>query len=146
MDWQSLKNKLEYLYEKFPVYLGVAMGFLLISLSTVNIYNLFTNEAYTFLNMTSWIFMLACGIFIIVIGWRNLVRTIGLYALSLGFTRLIMRYEQMDFSDLASTLILLIPFLLAANLMYTGSSFSLGRVIRRTSMMPSDVCIISRQR
>ena len=64
---------MEYLYEKFPVYLGVAMGFLLISLSTVNIYNLFINEAYTLLNMTSWIFMLACGIFIIVIGWRNLV-------------------------------------------------------------------------
>ena len=135
MDHAGFRETLEKLYDAFPTYASLVMGILLLCLSAVGIYNDISDGTYTILTLSSWLIMMASGVFIVIVGRKDQVKTIGLYAISLGLTRVIVRCTAMDFNSFFSIAINFFPLLLAINLIYTGSHFALGRVIRRTSMM-----------
>ncbi len=73
----------------------------------------------------------------------DIFRLIGLYALILGFQRLYLRVVMMDWDEnVLDTIFSLIFIGLALNLMLTGISFTIGKVIRRSSMMITSLAMI----
>ena len=135
-DWQDVKERLLYIYSLGPSILGFIMGAMLVVRGCWGVYQYIYYPEISLVVGLAYIVMLVAGIFTICIGREDLVRTIGLYALTLGLTRALIRYDQLmqDYS-LTNLLIRLPMMLLALNLMYTGVSFMGGRVIRRMSMM-----------
>jgi len=141
MDRRALSRKAIHVYDVIPYYLGLAMGALLVVMGAVGVYNSMTEETKSVIVILSWILMLSCGTAILTLFRNNLVVTIGLYAVSLGLTRVAWRLTAMDMGSTISILINIIPLILAINLVYTGSSFTLGRVIRRTFMIATAVIL-----
>ncbi len=135
MDKENLKENVLKLYDAFPSALAVVMGVLLSLYGVYRMYLWMTDPAGTVLPAISAGVMIISGILIILLGRRDLVRTIGLYAISLGFTRFVLRYEILDFSDVVLFVPPMIMMALALNLMFTGISFTRGYVIRRKNMM-----------
>jgi len=137
MDWQRVRSELLCIYGVFPTFIAMVMGVLLTIRGIWEIYKYFSYGDMTGIALISHVVMLIAGIFIIIYGKKDMIRTIGLYALTLGFTRLLLRYEMIQSGTLGpvTTLMVAVMMALALNLMYTGISFARGLVIRRTSMI-----------
>ena len=143
VDRQEVKEKLLYIYSMGPAILGFIMGIMLIIRGSWGLYHFFALGDVSWVLGLAYGIMLAAGLFTIAIGKDDLVRTIGLYALTLGLTRTLMRYDQiMDDYSILNLLIRLPMMIVALNLMYTGVSFMGGRVIRRMSMMVTTFILI----
>ncbi len=135
MDRETLKKSILSAYDAFPSAMAIIMGVLLCIYGIYRAYVWYAGDMISVLPLISASVMLVSGVFIVLLGRHDLVRTIGLYALSLGLTRFILRYELLDFSNVLLCIPPLFMMLLALNLMYTGVSFTRGYVIRRRNMM-----------
>ena len=136
MGYQESKAKLLYLYDVFPLAIALVMGALMAARGSWQIYVDLTAGSST-ISLLSHVLMAVAGVFIILIGKKDMVRTIGLYAFTLGLTRALMRYEFImdDPSNILSMIYNGFMMLMALNLVYTGLSFARGLVVRRMSML-----------
>lgn len=136
MGFQEFKVRMLGFYRTFPVAIAMVMGALMVIRGSWQLYGAIVNGG-TIPNMAAFIIMAVAGAFIILWGRRDLVRTVGLYAITLGLTRVLMRYDVIvnPSSNILVVMVNWVLFLLALNLIYTGVSFARGMVIRRASMM-----------
>ena len=136
MDWKDVRKGLLQVYDMAPTILGIAMGLILIVRGGWGLVHLFYFNDITMIEGVAFTIMLLAGILVTVMRRIDLIRTIGLYALTLGLTRVMLRYVQLSADPSLYSILIYLPMLiLAFNLMYTGSSFMRGLVIRRMSMM-----------
>ncbi|MBQ3685308.1 MAG: hypothetical protein II933_02775 [Candidatus Methanomethylophilaceae archaeon] len=143
MGFQEFKVRMLGFYRTFPVAIAMVMGALMVIRGTWQLYGAMVNGG-TIPNMAAFIIMAVAGAFIILWGRRDLVRTVGLYAITLGLTRVLMRYDAIvnPSSNILVVIVSWILFLLALNLIYTGISFARGMVIRRASMIATAFAFI----
>lgn len=142
MDIQTFEKSLLRFYDRMPYILGFIMGLLLIFYGSAMLYAGITLESLSIMRGISSLISIFCGLMIILLFRRDAVRMVGLYAVALGFSRIVIRSEAMG--EIENPILLAIQFLLlllAINLVYTGLSFSFGRVIRRVSMMATTVIL-----
>ena len=143
MGFQEFKSRMLHFYEVFPMAIAIVMGALMVIRGSWQLYGAIVNGG-TIPNMAAFIIMAVAGAFIIIVGRKDLVRTVGLYALTLGLTRVLMRLDIITnpSSNILSVIFNWVLFLLALNLIYTGVSFARGKVIRRASMMATTFAFI----
>lgn len=142
MDVQTFEKSLLRFYDRMPYVLGFVMGMLLIFYGSAMLYAGTVSETLTILRGASGLLSIFSGLMIVLFFRRDTVRTVGLYAVALGFSRIVIRYEAME--TIGNPVMLAIQFLLlllAVNLVYTGLSFSVGRVVRRISLMVTTVIL-----
>lgn len=129
-------------FKVLPYALSVTMGILLLSYGGYLLYkDIYASAEPTWLIITAHVIMTVSGLFIIIVGRRDLIRCIGLYAVSLGLSRFALRLDILDFTDMLPAAINCVMIILALNLMYTGLSFCMGRVIRRLSMSITSIIL-----
>lgn len=129
-------------FKILPYALGIAMGILLLTYGGYLLYkDVYVSIEPSSLIVIAHIIMTISGLFIIIVGRRDLIRCIGLYAVSLGLSRFALRLDILDFDDMVPAAINCVMILLAINLMYTGASFCMGRVIRRLSMSITSIIL-----
>ena len=135
MDSQKLKDMMDVVYDKFPMVLGFVMGLVLIAQGVFEIITYTKSETMTYLDLIAFIIMIVGGSLTLILCRKSQIRCIGFYALSLGSSRLLIRISSLDFENPVSLIITLVFIGMAANLCYTGVSFTRGNVIRRSSMI-----------
>lgn len=136
MDWLKLKQGFQKFFDILPIVLGVAMGIVLIAQGAHNLLNMQSTDTYPAIICLACTIMFVGGLLSIVFSAKkDLIRCIGFYALSLGLSRILIRYHGMADASTMSLALGWIFIIVSANLCYTGAWFTLGNVIRRTSML-----------
>ena len=136
MNWEGLAERMRRLFELAPTIVSLSLGIVLVA---QGIYGVYTGirDGQVILYYVSNVILAVGGSLIILLCKTDLVRLTGIYAITLGSSRLITRYLALTGDDVGTMTIVMSAgtMLLAANLVYTGISFSFGNVIRRTSMI-----------
>ena len=135
MNWEGLAEKMRRLFELAPTIVSILLGIVLVAQGIYNILLDFKVEAPA-LYYVAHMIMTVGGVLIILLYKKDLVRLTGIYAITLGSSRILIRYLGLT-SDSSTAIIVASAalMLLAANLVFTGISFARGNVIRRTSMI-----------
>ncbi len=131
---ENVRKGLERFYDLSPMLIGIVMGILMVAHGLYTLFITHEADARTLTFYTN-VIMFVLGLLIVIIVRKDMVRTIGLYALALGSSRLLIRIENFDTDGTVALVVNVLLILLALNLIITGISFSLGRVIRRMSML-----------
>ena len=135
MNWEGLAEKMRRLFDLAPTIVSLSLGIVLVA---QGIYNAFLGlkDGAVPLYFVACAIMAVGGALILLLYKKDLVRLTGIYAITLGSSRIITRYLALT-SDSGTVVIVASAalMLLAANLIFTGISFTRGNVIRRTSMI-----------
>ena len=135
MNWEGLAEKMRRLFDLAPTVVSLSLGIVLVA---QGIYNTFLGlkDGAVPLYFVACTIMAVGGALILLLYKKDLVRLTGIYAITLGSSRIITRYLALT-SDSGTVVIVASAalMLLAANLIFTGISFTRGNVIRRTSMI-----------
>lgn len=135
MDWSKLKHRAQQFYDRLPIALGFLMSLILIVQGIYGAIKMDENGEYALVEMLSCITMFVGGSLVLLFCVKkDLIRCIGTYALSLGLSRILLRYGFIDWGNPLTVILGILIIIIPANLCYTGISFTLGNVIRRTSM------------
>jgi len=126
--------------------LVVLMALLLMAFSAINIWMQVEYDIYAGDLIILIPFCATFAIALISLFTRRIdvFRLIGVYALMLGFQRVYINVVTVDWNngEILELLFGLIFIGLGLNLMLTGVSFTIGKVIRRTSMMITSIALV----
>lgn len=135
-DTEDVSHAFRRFFEIAPYILGLAMGVLLVLRGGYGIRDLIldgSNNKYLYFAHT---IAVVGGLGCIVLTRYSLVRLIGVYAISAGISRIIIRFvDVVTGVDLMMFLLSAAMFVVSANLVIKGVSFVRGNVVQRRNLI-----------
>ena len=128
------RQRLRRIMRKVPTVMCMAMGLLMIAYGLIRVYLIDGFDVIDSKFVTN-VIMIAGGIFLTIYWRRSLIRAIGIYAISLGLSRIAIFYDQIQNGNLVTVIPCCILILIAVNLVLTGISFAMGKAVKRKAMM-----------
>ena len=136
------RQRLRRIMRRVPTIMCMAMGILMIVyglLRMLLIDGFDTSDAKFATNMI----MIVGGVFLMIYWRRSLIRAIGVYAVSIGLSRIAIFLDQAQNGNILSVIPCYVLILIALVLVLTGISFIFGKVARRKVMMFTAVLMLA---
>lgn len=128
------RQRLRRVMRKVPTVMCMAMGILMVVYGLVRMlfvdgYDEIDNKFITN------VIMIVGGVFLTLYWRRSLIRAIGIFAISLGLSRIAIFSDQIQNGNIVTVIPCCILMLIAIALVLTGISFAMGKAVRRKAMM-----------
>ncbi|MBR4226252.1 MAG: hypothetical protein IKR86_05690 [Candidatus Methanomethylophilaceae archaeon] len=137
MDWDYTRSKTNTAYDILSALTGIVLGVTMVVQGAYRIYR-GADGGSDILFYAGYVTMVLGGSAVAVLSLKDRIRMIGAYALTLGFSRLFLRLEDMFSTTEPVIIIIELMFVtLAVNFIRVGYHFARGNVVSRTSLIVS---------